>query len=106
MLERLVDGGALTSVTAGSLDGRFGRSARAFALGLIRDGIVHNVASDAHDETRRPPSIALELGRSGLGGLVNWLTEGVPAAILGGDDLPPRPTVEERPHRTRRLRRP
>jgi len=54
MLERLVASGALASVTAGSLAGRFGRTVRRFSLELVRDGLVHNVASDAHGHTQRP----------------------------------------------------
>ena len=61
-------GGVLTSVTAGSLVGRFGGEVRRFALELVKQEFVHNVASDAHDEVRRPPGIAAELERSGLGG--------------------------------------
>ena len=57
---------------------------RRFSLGLVRDGLVHNVASDAHDQTGRPPTIAAELERAGLGSLAGWLTQAVPAAILDG----------------------
>ena len=58
LLEALVDAGALTSLTAGSLVGAFGRDVRRFALELVRTGMAHNVASDAHDELKRPPVIA------------------------------------------------
>lgn len=94
MLERLVASGVLTSVTAGSLDGRFGRAVRRFSFGLVRDGLVHNVASDAHDQIERPPSIAAELERAGLVSLVGWLTQEVPAAILAGGGIPSRPDTE------------
>ena len=67
MLERLVRSGVLVSITAGSLDGRFGGTVRRFSSDLVRDGLVHNVASDAHDVAGRPPSIAGELERAGLG---------------------------------------
>jgi protein-tyrosine phosphatase len=109
MLEQLVDSGVLTSVTAGSLDGRFGRDVRRFSLELVRDRLVHNVASDAHDVASRPPTIAAELQRAGLGSLAGWLTDGVPRAILDGADIPPRPEVElpalQSARRTRWLRR-
>ena len=94
MLERLVASGVLTSVTAGSFAGRFGGAVQRFSLELARDRLVHNVASDAHDRLRRPPSIAAELEQAGLGSLTAWLTEGVPAAILGGGAVPPRPDIE------------
>jgi len=91
MLEALVGSGALGSLTAGSLVGRFGKAVRRFSLELVRDGLVHNVASDAHDERRRPPTIAAELERAGLGSLSEWLTQLVPGAILSGGDIPIRP---------------
>jgi protein-tyrosine phosphatase len=97
-LESLVNEGALTSVTAGSLVGRFGGDVRQFALALLESEMVHNVASDAHDHERRAPGIALELERAGYGALREWLTEEVPAAILSGAEIPPRPaTVPPRP---------
>jgi protein-tyrosine phosphatase len=95
LLETLVDAGALTSLTAGSLVGAFGRDVRRFALELMRAGMAHNVASDAHDEVKRPPSIAAELERAGLEPLAVWLTEEVPGAILAGEEVPPRPEVAE-----------
>ena len=94
MLERLVDAGVVTSLTAGSFDGKFGPAVRRFALELVAEKLVHNVASDAHDQTQRPPTIAGELERAGLGPLAAWLTEAVPAAILDGGEIPPRPDVE------------
>jgi protein-tyrosine phosphatase len=101
LLETLVDAGALTSLTAGSLVGAFGRDVRRFALELVRSGMAHNVASDAHDELKRPPSIAAELERAGLDPLSGWLTRDVPAAILAGEEIPPRPEVAEAVGRSR-----
>jgi protein-tyrosine phosphatase len=91
MLGSLVRSGVLTSVTAGSLVGRFGRGVRRFALALVQDGLVHNVASDAHNLTGRPPGMAVELQRAGLDALADWLTRQVPAAILQGTQIPPEP---------------
>ena len=91
MLSSLVRSGMLTSITAGALVGRFGAPVRSFTRDLAREGLVHNVASDAHDHIRRPPSIAAELQHAGLGPLSDWLTGEVPAAILDGADIPPQP---------------
>jgi protein-tyrosine phosphatase len=91
LLESLVHAGVLTSITAGSLVGRFGDHVRRFALRLARDGLIHNVASDAHDHLSRPPGIADELQRVGLAPLADWLTRAVPTAILDGQEIPPRP---------------
>lgn len=93
MLRSLVRGGVLTSITAGSLVGRFGGSVRRFAMRMVAEGIVHNVASDAHDRAARSPSIAAELEQSGLAAFAQWWTREVPAAILEGAELPPRPAV-------------
>jgi protein-tyrosine phosphatase len=104
-LERLVGAGVATSVTAGSLVGRFGTAVRRFSHTLVGDGLVHNVASDAHDYAERPPGIADELRECGLDWLADWLANDVPAAIIAGAELPQRPVSEtgtERPRRTRR----
>jgi protein-tyrosine phosphatase len=93
MLRRLVRAGMLTSITAGSLGGRFGGEARRLALTLAREGLLHNVASDAHDTVNRPPEIAAELERAGLAPLAQWLTGAVPGAILDGEEIPPAPVA-------------
>jgi protein-tyrosine phosphatase len=56
-LERWVQGGCAIQVTAQSFSGRFGKSATRFAGELIRRGLVHIVASDAHDSKHRPPRL-------------------------------------------------
>ena len=95
MLESLVRSGVLTSITAGSLVGRFGGTVERFALGLLDAELVHNVASDAHDSEERRPGMAKELEQAGAGALSEWLTDAVPAAILAGaEDIPPRPLVD------------
>ncbi len=93
MLRRLVRAGMLTSVTAGSLVGQFGGEARRLALALAHDGLLHNVASDAHDTVNRPPQIADEIESAGLAPRAQWLTVAVPAAILDGGEIPPAPVV-------------
>jgi protein-tyrosine phosphatase len=98
LLESLIQEGVLTSVTAGSLVGRFGEAVRTFALRLIDGGLVHNVASDSHDHIRRPPGMAAELEQVGLGPLTTWLTQAVPTAILTGEaTIPPPPPAELTP---------
>jgi protein-tyrosine phosphatase len=103
LVESLVNGGVLTSITAGSLVGRFGGEVRRFARRLLEQGLVHNVASDTHDAIRRPPGMAAELAESGFGALADWLTRAVPAAILSGEEIPTRP--EPVPMRARRPQR-
>lgn len=106
MLESLVRSGVLTSITAGSLVGSFGGHVRSFALQLVNDELVHNVASDTHDPVRRPPSIAGELEEAGLGALADWLTVQVPAAILDGGEIPTRPEIAAPVRRASRWRWP
>jgi protein-tyrosine phosphatase len=95
-LRALVENGALCSVTAGALAGRFGGASRWFALELLRDGLAHSVDSDAHDVRQRPPGLLQGLGAAveqlpALERLVPWLAETMPAAILAGEPLPRRP---------------
>lgn len=94
MLGSLVGEGILASLTAGSLVGRFGGLTRRFALKLVQEEMVHNVASDAHDLSGRAPGISSELEQAGLAPLEEWLTQAVPAAILSGDEIPPRPSLQ------------
>lgn len=56
-LERWVNGGAYMQVTGGSLLGVFGTDARKFAEELMAKGLVHFLASDAHDLDRRSPRL-------------------------------------------------
>ncbi len=96
-LESLVQAGALTQITTGSLLGQFGREARRFALWMLEEGLVHNVASDAHDTARRPPNlrealvVAAASTMPGLTEHIDWLGHDVPRAILHGAPLPPAP---------------
>jgi protein-tyrosine phosphatase len=100
LLRRLVAAGAWCSITAASLCGGFGRSARTFAFELLREELVHNIASDAHDHAGRPPSLRAALAAGtreldGFGPLFDWLVQDAPAAILEGHDPPPRPPLPQ-----------
>jgi protein-tyrosine phosphatase len=111
LLQGLVAQGALCSITAGALAGRFGGTVNRFALKLLREGLVHDVASDTHDTRRRSPELRAPLNIAaerlpGLDGQAKWLTEGVPAAILAGEPLPECPALPSRGWRERVLGRP
>jgi protein-tyrosine phosphatase len=95
-LTRLVRTGVLCSVTAASMEGRFGRKIRRYTVELFRDGLVHDVASDAHAARGRAPGIAdgfrpLERELRGIAKQVDWYTRRAPAAMVTGRALPPRP---------------
>ncbi|MCW3013899.1 MAG: Protein-tyrosine-phosphatase [Solirubrobacterales bacterium] len=99
LLARLVDSGLLTSVTAGAFTGRFGKNVQKFARKLLAEGMVHDVASDAHSVVRRPPAVGPELQEAGLDvHQIDHLARAVPLAILQGAPLPPAPAmpVEQR----------
>lgn len=107
-LAALVEQGALCQLTAESLTGRFGREVRAFSIRLLREGLVHNLASDAHDERRRPPGLGAGLREAerdlpGVSVQREWLTRDAPRAVLEGSELPPRPAIPEPPRRRFRL---
>lgn len=102
---RLVERGTLMQVTAMSLASERRRSrSRRLARALVREGLAHVVASDAHgaDEWRAPnlsagaqAAAAIDPARAA------WMVEDAPEAILAGRELPPPPRSERR----RRLRR-
>jgi protein-tyrosine phosphatase len=105
-VRRLVEAGALCSIASGSLSGYFGSAVRSFAIQLLREGLVHDVASDAHDDHRCSPDLlgglaAAEPDLPGLSTQVDWLTRAAPAAILAGRPLPPRPELPRRRWRDR-----
>ncbi len=52
-LYNLVNKGALTQVTAGSLLGKFGKKIKKFSLQLVEHNLTHMIASDAHNTTSR-----------------------------------------------------
>lgn len=54
----LVRQGAWLQVTAGSLTGRFGDTARYWGERLLDEGWVHILATDSHGVDRRPPLLA------------------------------------------------
>ena len=110
LLRRLVASGMVTSITAGSLLGRFGSTVQRFAFWMLEEDLVHNVASDAHDARRRPPGIreALAYADAQLPGVserAEWLTLSVPAAMLASDPIPEAPGPVPAARRRRLFRR-
>lgn len=55
LLAHWVSDGMLVQVTAGSLVGKFGPNSQRNAWSLIDSGLVHIVATDAHDHVERKP---------------------------------------------------
>ena len=82
-----VEAGCAVQVTAQSLTGRFGKTVRRSAWGLLRQGLVHVLASDAHDTEDRPPRLdfALEIMTREMGAeAADLLLAENPSAIIGG----------------------
>jgi protein-tyrosine phosphatase len=105
-LARLVNGGVMCSVTSGSLAGRFGQTVKRFTIELFADGLVHDVASDAHDHVHRPPDLltgfrAAEAELPGIASQATWFTVTAPVAMLAGRPLPSRPDPPPRPPTSR-----
>jgi protein-tyrosine phosphatase len=108
-LRRIVARDVYCAVNSGSLAGAFGRRVRAFAVDLVRGGLVHSIASDAHDEEHRPPGLlagirAAEQELPGLTDQADWYTRDAPTALATGKQLPARPALPK-PRPRSRLRR-
>jgi protein-tyrosine phosphatase len=108
-LRKLVAGGTLCSITAGSMLGSFGDTVRTFTIEMLRDGLVHDVASDAHDHIHRPPALVdgFEDVKAELPGIERhaaWYTVTSPVAILAGNPTPKAPEINgPAPSRFKRL---
>jgi protein-tyrosine phosphatase len=90
-LERLVTRGALCQLTAGSLLGDFGGRAERASEDFLARGLVHFVASDAHNLDRRPPrlSAAREHVLRRWGSEVEaGLFEANPEALIASEPIP------------------
>ena len=101
-LARWVDSGCLAQVTASSCTGSFGKRVQATANALLASGVVHFIASDAHDTTSRTPNLrkAYTLLRKQLGEeRAHRLFVENPRAAIRGDEID---TVIDAPLRARR----
>jgi len=58
-VQRLAQAGVWMQLTAGSLAGAFGRRAQYWGERMLDQGLVHVIATDAHDVRRRPPNLSV-----------------------------------------------
>jgi len=90
VLRELVKAGALCQLNAGSLRGDFGNAARRCAYELLRDNLVHVIASDAHDLEKRRPGLSFV--RPLLQGVdpekVDLYLHDIPAAVIADEAIP------------------
>jgi protein-tyrosine phosphatase len=91
LLDDVVAAGGVVQVTAASFDGRLGRVTARCARRLLELELVHLIASDGHGSGVPESWMAEAVEAVGGGDLGAWLSEGVPAALLAGRELPPRP---------------
>ncbi len=89
-IEGFVHAGALVQVTAMSLTGGFGRATRKLSETLLKRGLVHVIASDAHSVTRRPTGLraALDAAVKIVGeDEANDMVNATPQKIINGEPL-------------------
>lgn len=85
LLRSLIASGAKFQLTAGSLTGEFGAAAQRAAERWVAAGLIHFVATDAHNTTKRPPKAkaAVEALRALAGERVaEALVRKNPAAVI------------------------
>jgi protein-tyrosine phosphatase len=95
-LRPLVEAGVAVQLTAASVDGRVGRRAQHCARTLLDSGLADLLASDAHTPSVRQVGLVEALEALGDPELGRWLVDDVPAALLAGAPLPPRPERRRR----------
>jgi protein-tyrosine phosphatase len=95
-LQRLVELGAVPQLTAAAVDGRMGKRQARCCAELLQRGLAMVVASDAHAPEVRGAGLSAARQAVGDEALGRWLTEEVPAALLAGAALPPRPLQRRR----------
>ena len=82
--------GAWIQITAGAITGIFGKTAKKYAERFLREGLVHIIASDAHNIEQRSPilSTAIATAVTILGNekLVLPLVTTIPQAVLENAD--------------------
>jgi protein-tyrosine phosphatase len=96
LLRTLVRLGARSQVTGASLLGDFGSEAQSAAHAWINAGLVHFMATDAHNLTRRRPRARESLAAlSELAGerVARAMTHDNPAAVLADKALPYEPEI-------------
>lgn len=106
-LKNWVRRGCFGQVTGGSLTGVFGPLAQKNSLDWIREGLIHFVASDAHNTRRRPlrlqPAYDVIVDQFGQAKARALFLEN-PLAAFEGRELPHVPEVEEEATPPRRKR--
>lgn len=97
-LQKWVARGCFAQVTGGALTGGFGPTAQKVALQWIREGLIHFVASDAHNTQSRPlrlqPAYDVVMEQFGQA-KAHALFQQNPLAAFEGRELPHVPEMQE-----------
>jgi protein-tyrosine phosphatase len=98
-LAEVVEAGILLQLTGGSLASPRRAPWHRAAAEILKRGWAHVLASDAHSATWRRPLMTpgIDAGERALRGSraeLEWMARDVPAALLAGESLPPRPERE------------
>lgn len=104
--EAVIRLGAFGQITTGSVLGTFGEDIEEFSEELVRKGLVHVLASDAHNVRGRPPVLSAGVARlaSWIGSdLASRMANDIPRAFVEGRDPevplpapPPKPSMFRR----------
>ena len=57
MIEQIIEGGAYIQVNASSVEGRLGGGVKRQIIKMMKKGLVHFVATDAHSNRSRAPQL-------------------------------------------------
>lgn len=93
-LYSFIQKGSLAQITAGSLNGLFGKEIQKFSLKLLKHYLVHFVASDAHGVNRRAanlPAAYKYIKRRFSASYTAYLQENAVKVIKGEDFTVPQP---------------
>ena len=99
-LSSAVQSGILVQITAASITGGFGEEAQDFSIYLLRQNLVHAIASDSHSADLRPPLLAeaVSLAAEVVGEeRARALVTSIPRAIIEGREIPALAPVEPCP---------
>ncbi len=92
LIEPFLARGGLTQISATSLTGRDTKQARKIAEEMLRNGMVHIIASDAHKPYHRPPALsaAREIAAARIGlERATLMVVDVPMAIVNNQPVAP-----------------
>jgi len=107
VIKKMAHGGAWIQITAGAVTGRFGRRPRYWSERLLDEGLVHILATDAHNLRNRSPvmseardAVAERLGEQAAIDMVQTRPEGI-LNNVSPSSLPPPVGVSPTPKASR-----